>query len=66
MSTSARADLRETLNFYRAPSQLADAFSYAFESGVRHLRPMAIIQVIVVATSPKKTYVFGLKTRSSS
>jgi plasmid stabilization system protein ParE len=38
MSTNARADLRETLNFYRAPSQLADAFSYAFESGVRHLR----------------------------
>ncbi len=38
MAESARADLRETLSFYRAPSHLADMFAFTFESAVQHLR----------------------------
>jgi plasmid stabilization system protein ParE len=37
LSETAKTDIQETLSFYRAPSQLADVFSYTFEAGARHL-----------------------------
>jgi plasmid stabilization system protein ParE len=37
VTESAKADLRETLNFYRAPSRASDELSYLFARGARHL-----------------------------
>jgi plasmid stabilization system protein ParE len=37
LSETARCDLRDTLSFYHAPSSAADALSYTFERGARHL-----------------------------
>lgn len=38
ITDTARADVLETMTYYRAPSQTADALSSVFYSGIRHLR----------------------------